>query len=180
MDNGTGLGGCNKGKSCDAAHPKMCHHSVSTRSCTNIKDGARCTGGYHVRGTKYSASKPPGENPTRGFKPTPEVHGPSGGNRRDNNSTHVSPTPSYSPQQSSKPHIGATSLGDQQAAMTAVFSEIIRAEVVKLIQTGTLWPQLTSQSCGPVVPPVAPRGQDSTTTMGNLGALLSLLGAQQQ
>jgi hypothetical protein len=108
-------------------------------------------------------------------KPNPEVHGP-----RENNSTYVSPSPSYFPSQSLKPHIGTTSLGDQQAAMSAVFSEIIRAKVVKLLQTGNLWPQPTSQSCGPVVPPVAPRGQDSITTMGNLGALLSLLGAQHQ
>jgi hypothetical protein len=181
MDNGNGQGGCSKGKSCEAVHPKMCHQSLSTRSCSNIKDGARCTAGYHVRGTKYAASKPLGVNNTTSVKSTPEVpgqRGPRGGNRRDNTSSFVSPTPSYSPVLSAKPLSNATSLGDQQAALTSVFSEIIRAEVVKLLQTGTLWPQQTSQSCGPVVPPAALRGQDSTTTMGNLGALLSLLGAQ--
>jgi hypothetical protein len=45
MDNGNGQGGCSKGKSCEAVHPKMCHQSLSTRSCSNIKDGARCTAG---------------------------------------------------------------------------------------------------------------------------------------
>jgi hypothetical protein len=179
MDNGTGHGGCTNGKTCEAVHPKMCHQSLTTRSCSNIKDGARCTGGYHVRGTKYSPPKPLGAKNSSNVKTTPEVQGTGGGNRRVNTSSSVLPTASYSPLLSANPISSATSLGEQQAALNSVFSEIIQAEVIKLLQTGTLWPQLTSQSCGPAVPPVAPRGQDATTTMGNLGALLSLLGSQQ-
>jgi hypothetical protein len=183
MDNGTGQGGCSKGKSCSTVHPKMCHQSLATRTCSNIKDGARCTAGYHVRGTKFASSKPLGENNTTRGKPNPEVpshKGPKGGNRRDNTSSPVSSTPSFSTVLSAKPLNNVMSLGDQQASMSSVFSEIIRAEVVKLLQTGILWPQQINQSCGPAIPPVTPRGRDTTTTMGNLGALLSILGAQQQ
>jgi hypothetical protein len=183
MDNGNGLGGCSKGKACEFVHPKMCHQSMMSRSCPNIKDGARCMSGYHVRGTKFAYSKPLGENNTTGGIPNPEVKshkGSKGGDRRDKTSPPVSSTPSFSSVSSAKPLSNGTSLGDQQAAMSSVFSEIIRAEVVKLLQTGTLWPQKTNQSCGPAVPPVTLRGPDTTTPMGNLGALLSLLGAQQQ
>jgi hypothetical protein len=183
LDNGTGQGGCLLGKNCTAVHPKMCQQSLAFRTCANIKDGARCSGGYHVRGTKYSSTKPlGGSNNSSKVKASSEEQGPSSRsrNRRETNSSFVQPTSSYPPLLSAKPVISAKSLGDQQSVLSSVFSEIIRAEVVKLLQTGTLWPQLTSQSCGPVVPTVTPRGPDTTTTMGNLGALLSLLGAQQQ
>jgi hypothetical protein len=183
MDNGSGEGGCSKGKTCEAAHPKMCHQSLSSRTCSNIKDGARCTGGYHVRGTKVPAPKPLGDN-TRGSRATPEAAESRGGNKRDTNPSSASPSPSQDPYRHSATTIGPPLMGEQQLALSAVFSEIIRAEVIKLLQTGTLWPQITSQQGGQVVsPPVSPpvqKGQDSSITMGNLGALLSLLGAQHQ
>jgi predicted RNA-binding Zn-ribbon protein involved in translation (DUF1610 family) len=181
MDNGSGQGGCSKGKSCDTVHPKMCNQSMLTRSCPNIKDGARCSAGYHVRGTKFAVTKPPGANITTSKNSKTEElgqRGPRGKQRKDNVSNSVSASPSYLPVSSAKPLSNGTSEGDQQAALNSVFSEIIRAEVIKLLQTGTLWPQPISQSCGPAVPVAVPRGQGPTTTMGNLGALLSLLGAQ--
>jgi hypothetical protein len=183
MDNGTGQGGCSKGKTCTTVHPKMCHQSLATRTCTNIKDGARCSGGYHVRGTKYSPNKPLGGHNASNVKASQEVNGESRGNRRDttpSSSSFVLPNSSFPPVISAKPLNSSKSLGEQQAALQSVFHEIIRIEVVKLLQTGSLWPQPVSQSCGPVVPPVASRGLDTTTTMGNLGALLSLMGAQHQ
>jgi predicted RNA-binding Zn-ribbon protein involved in translation (DUF1610 family) len=183
MDNGNGLGGCSKGKACEFAHPKMCHQSMTNRSCPNIKDGARCLSGYHVRGTKFTIAKPLGVNNSTRGKPIPEEKshkGSKGGERRDSTLSPVPSTPSFASVTSAKPLNNGTSLGDQQAAMSSVFSEIVRAEVVKLLRTGTLWPQNINQSCGPVVPPATLRGPDTTTPMGNLGALLSLLGVQQQ
>ena len=32
----------------------MCHFSLKERNCPNIKDGAKCNLGYHLKGTKYS------------------------------------------------------------------------------------------------------------------------------
>jgi hypothetical protein len=180
MDNGTEQGGCSRGKSCSYAHPKMCPQSLASRTCPNIKDGLRCTAGYHVRGTRYSATKPLGDNNISSGKPSKEAHSASSRSRRENNSSsYVPPVSSFPPVVSVKPAKNVKSLGDQQAVLTSVFHEIIRAEVVKLLQTGSLWPQPTNQSCGPVVPSSTTRGPDTTTPIGNLGALLSLLGAQQ-
>jgi hypothetical protein len=54
LDNGTGVGGCSKGKKCLLAHPRMCASSVATRTCIKLSGGGRCFQGYHVRGTKAS------------------------------------------------------------------------------------------------------------------------------
>jgi hypothetical protein len=182
MDNGCGQGGCSKGKTCEDVHPKMCIQSIQSRFCSNIKDGARCPSGYHVRGTKYSVTKPLGDNNSINNVSKSEVpgqRGPRGGQKKDKVSCSLSAASSYLPAKSTNPISNGKSEGDQQAALNSVFSEIVRAEVVKLLQTGTLWPQPVSQSCGPVVPVPVQRGQGPITTMGNLGALLSLLGAQQ-
>jgi hypothetical protein len=181
MDNGCGQGGCSKGKSCVDVHPKMCSQSIQSRFCSNIKDGARCTAGYHVRGTKYTVSKPLGDN-NKSISNVSKYEAPSqrvprGGQKKVDDASYNLPSKATSPISNGK------SDGDQHAALDSVFHEIVRAEVVKLLQTGTLWPQPVSQSCGPVVPAPVQRGQGPITTMGNLGnlgALLSLLGAQQQ
>jgi hypothetical protein len=182
MDNGCGQGGCSKGKACEDVHPKMCNQSIQSRSCSNIKDGARCPAGYHVRGTKYFVSKPLGSTISFSNNSKSEMSGQRGqrGQKKDKVANNVSSASSYIPIKSAIPISNGNSEGDQHAALNSVFHKIIRAEVVKLLQTGTLWPQPVSQSCGPVVPVPVQRGQGPTTTMGNLGALLSLLGAHQQ
>jgi hypothetical protein len=185
MDNGAGEGGCSKGRDCEAAHPRMCHQSLTTRTCTNIKDGARCITGYHVRGTKAPASKPPGaSNKTTGARA--EADKPAPKKTRDPNQawSSASSPPQVLPVNNSVPSSSQPSLGEQQLALSSVFGELIRAEVIKLLQTGTMWPQRTSQQNGLAnSPPVsfsAPKGQDPTITMGSLGALLSLMGNQHQ
>jgi hypothetical protein len=184
MDNGTGIGGCSMGKSCDLTHPKMCHQSLGSRSCSNIKDGARCSGGYYVRGTKFTVAKPPGGvNKTNSFnlyKDVPQQRGSQGSNRKENISESVTASATYHPAkaQTDKPLSKVMTEGEQQSVLNSVFSEIIRAEVMKLLQTGNMWPQPVSHPSGPVVSPPVLRGQGSTTTTGSLGALLSLLGAQ--
>jgi hypothetical protein len=160
----------------------MFKQSIQSRSCLNIKDGARCPAGYHVRGTKYFVSKPLGSTISFSNNSKSEMSGQRGqrGQKKDKVANNVSSASSYIPIKSAIPISNGNSEGDQHAALNSVFHEIIRAEVVKLLQTGTLWPQPVSQSCGPVVPVPVQRGQGPTTTMGNLGALLSLLGAHQQ
>jgi hypothetical protein len=185
MDNGAGEGGCSKGRECVAAHPRMCHQSLTSRTCSNIKDGARCSSGYHVRGTKALGSKPLGStnSSSKGAKDSKEKvdHNRK---KKDPNQTWSSLSSPPSQDQLPAPTTSTPSLGEQQLALSSVFGEIIRAEVIKLLQTGTLWPQRGSQQGGPAVtPPVSPpvlKGQDTTITMGSLGALLSLMGNHQQ
>jgi hypothetical protein len=52
LNNGSGLGGCKSGDSCQNVHPRMCRESIRSRQCTKQKDEKRCPLGYHVRGTK--------------------------------------------------------------------------------------------------------------------------------
>jgi hypothetical protein len=188
MDNGAGEGGCTKGRDCEAAHPRMCHQSLTSRSCINIKDGGRCSAGYHVHGTKAPAVRPIGSSTTnpKGSRGSYNKVVPINNKKNDssNQTWTASSSPLMSQDRRSAPTTGTPSLGEQQLDLSSVFGELIRAEVVKLLQTGTLWPQRTSQQCGqaaspPVSPPVL-KGQDTTITMGNLGALLSLLGNHQQ
>jgi hypothetical protein len=184
MENGSGERGCSKGRNCEAVHPRMCHQSLSTRSCNNIKDGARCTAGYHVKGTKVPSIKPLSSNDrskVSGVNANKADHKKT----KDTNQTWSSSSPpSVNQARHSAPTTGPPSMGDQQLDFSSVFGEIIRAEVIKLLQTGSLWPQRSSQQGGLAVsPPTSPpvlKGPDPTITMGSLGALLSLMGNQHQ
>jgi hypothetical protein len=162
----------------------MCHQSLGSRSCSNIKDGARCSGGYHVRGTKFAVAKPLGgvnnTNKVNSFREVPQLRGTRGSNKKDNISENVTASTNYHPvnAQVEKPLSKVMTEGEQHSVLNSVFSEIIRAEVMKLLQTGNMWPQPVSHLSGPAASPPILRGQGTTTTSGSLGALLSLLGAQ--
>jgi hypothetical protein len=179
MENGAGDGGCLKGKECESAHPRICHQSLTSRTCKNIKDGGRCSSGYHVRGTKAPVTKPLATT-------TAAEKGTSNKSKKDSPKQPWSAPPQsfQSQERSSAATTCIPNLGDQQLALSSVFGELIRAEVVKLLQNGTLWPQRISQQGGqavsPPVPPPVLRGLDSTISMGSLGALLSLMGSQHQ
>jgi hypothetical protein len=198
MDHGLGPGGC-QSESCKFVHPRMCKSSFSDRTCSNLKGGARCTAGYHVRGTKASASQNSGLSQGRAGPSRPAKVSPSqGSGLSQGRAGPLRPAKPTKPRaRTEDPDVGAERpqphphttqgglpapnlpQGGQQSALTAFFGELVRAEVYKLMQgTGQQWPLSPNPGAGLVAPKRTPPSGASATTLETLGTLLSLLGGQ--
>jgi hypothetical protein len=201
MDHGTGPGGC-QSESCKFVHPRMCRSSLSHRTCSNLKGGARCTAGYHVRGTKASASQDIGlsqgqAGPSRPAKPTRVSPSQDSGLSQGRAGPLRPAKPTKPRARAEDPNVGAERphplpqtpqggppapnlpQGGQQSALTAFFGELVRAEVYKLmVGTGQQWPQSPNPGAGLVAPKRTPLSGAPVTTLETLGTLLSLLGGQ--
>jgi hypothetical protein len=110
MDNG--VKGCSRGSACKQVHPKMCSESLAIRTCVKIGGGGRCNMGYHVKGTKVGST-----NPLTAKAVIPGLRAPK-----------VVNTPVQVPLPVQVPQL------DQQTLLASFLGEMIRGEVVKILQ----------------------------------------------
>jgi hypothetical protein len=162
LGQGTGLGGCQKGKECKSLHLKMCGTSLETRKCPNL---GRCPHGYHVRETVV-------EVVPASVKKVPRVKNPTAAAAAKN------PT--------STPVLikGADALGcDTATQLRSFFGEVIQEEISRML-LGTRqvppWNQVPVNLPVPV-PEVVPQPPMSQARgMDGLSVLLGLLGGVQK
>ena len=79
LEHGRGKMGCKLGDKCIDLHPKLCAESLKQRTCVKLRDGGKCTRGYHLSGTRASVPQPSGPVLVEAdFPPLVEARGPKG------------------------------------------------------------------------------------------------------